>query len=379
MKKTFSELQTYFANRRGFDAFSKMEPHEQNVAKDMLNTLRDVVWFHKQWAFTERNLQFTTVSAYTTGTISGSAGEHTVTGDGTAWPNVINGVQLRSQYMRVNGILYRILRRTSTTKIVLEAGLKEDIAAGTAYSIHFIEYPVRQDVAGIRDAKIDIEPLEIRPKNMVIPIDTDIGFPEIIYPAGQTEVDFATATATLTNDSTTVSSVSGITIDENLIGMAITQRTAIDTYYIVDVDSGASTFTLDRPFGGATAVATTVVLNSKGTPLLGLKPFPDTRRVVEIEYTKEAPIMVDDDALSGLPNDLPILKGIDVLTTKWESVGEKGFINEVLFQNKEFKDSLRVLAMRGSPTHRRMYSTKDLHQRFRRDTNPWNRIGRGSG
>jgi len=111
------------------------------------------------------------------------------------------------------------------------------------------------------------------------------------------------------------------------------------------------------------------------TPLLGVRPLPDTRYLIRVNYTFEPDEMTADGDITRLPNDTPMLRGIDVITTKWQTVGERGFINEVLFQDKKFKESLNVLNRRWTPNQRRMFVIQDRHvkaNRFR-NSNPWNR------
>jgi hypothetical protein len=180
-KIPYSGLQKYLANRKGQLTFARLDAHVQSEALLRLNELYEFIWFWKQWGFSGDRMQFTTVGPYTTGTVSGSAGSRTLTGSSTSWPTHVSGVPLRGQVIMLNGKPYRVAYRASTTSIILEAPLTEDIAAGSAYTIYFVMYPLRWDIAGIRSAKFDIgNPLAQMPEAMT-PIDEMAGEPDILY------------------------------------------------------------------------------------------------------------------------------------------------------------------------------------------------------
>ena len=371
MKYTFSELQTYFASKLGFDAFSKLPTHTKNHFKIKLNELLNWVWYHKQWSFSGERTQFTTVPPYSTGTVSGTAGEYTLTGGSTSWPTHVNGVPLKGQLILLGAKLYKIRARISTTKIILEAPLADTLSSST-YKIYFAFYPMRQDIGAVRQYWVDnSDPLEWRPEGM-LEQEVREGTPEVLFNAGQATEEFLSGTGTFTNDSKTVSSVSGITIEDALIGKSITPLTSNNAYYIVDVNSGASTLTLDRTFKESTATGATFLIDPKGTPIFGVKPYPTLRHLIQVAYTFQPTKLIGDNDLSGLPNDVPLLAGIEVMGTKWETVGERGFINEVIYQDKKFKESLKVLNFRGTPMASRFYTPGEKFSSREKGSNPWN-------
>lgn len=371
MKYTFSELQTYFASKLGFDAFSKLDTHTRTHFKIKLNELLNWVWYHKQWSFSGDRTQFTTVPPYETGTVSGTAGEFTVTGSGTSWPAHVSGVPIKGQLILIGAKLYKIRARISTTKIILEAPLADTIS-GLTYKIYFAFYPTRPDIGAIRQQWYDnSDPLGWKPEG-ILEQEVNEGTPEVLYNAGQLKEEFLSGTGTFTNGSKTVSSVSGFTIEDALIGKPITLLTSNNTYYIVDVDSGGSTLTLDRTFKETTATGATCLIDAKGTPLIGIKPYPTLRHLIQIAYTFQPTKLIGDNDISELPNDAPLLAGIEVMGTKWETVGERGFINEVIYQDKKFKDSMKVLNFRGTPLKKRFYTPGEQFESGKRGTNIWN-------
>lgn len=373
MKDVYLKFKTYYANQKKADSWDSLSSSEQTEGEILINLLRDEIWFHKPWGFCGRKQNLTFVAPYTTGTIEGTGGKHVIDGTSTAWPTHVEGIPLRNQFILIGSKLYKIMDRISTTKLILDSPLVADIAAGSAYTIYFLEYPLRWDVGAIRDVIRDTDPITGRPESIIIPTNTE-GESDVWYPAGQSEEAFETGTGTFTNGSRTVSSVGTITPADHHIGMAVTPESVWDVYYIVDFDAGSSTFTLDRAYSGATLTAQNLILNPVGTPLIGFRDYPGSREIVRILYTKEPSKMRGDYDLSGLPNDVPLYRAIKVVVTQWDAVGERGYINEVLFQDKKFVASLKLLQMRGTPSNLRMYTLHDLHSKFRRyrDTNPWN-------
>lgn len=373
MKYIYSKLKDYYAASHGVDAWSKLTDGTKVKAEVQINMLRDEIWFHKQWGFCKRSQNITVVPPYTTGTVSGTIGEHVLTFDGASLPAHVEGVPVRGQMIFIDNKLYKIADRISTTKAILASPLVNTVAAGTSYKIYFAEYPIRWDVGGIRDVIFDQDPITPRTESMV-PTENTEGTPEMWYPAGQTEEDFGSGTGDFANDSRTVSNVASITPADHHIGMAITPESVFDVYYITDFDAGADTFTLDRPYSGANLTTETFILNPAGTPLIGLRDYPQTKDIIRLIYTRQPSLMRDDNDLSGFPNDGPLLRAIEVAATEWKTVGERGFINEVLFKDKLFKRSLKLLNFRGSPTQLRLMTLYDVRgqQRRYRNTNPWN-------
>lgn len=374
MIRNLGQLQTYLAGRRGFNTFNDLDSAEKIVANTRLNLLRDLIWYYKQgWGFNRSIHQFSTIDIFTTGTVSGTVGTNTLTGDSTSWPINVQGVPLKGQILIINDKPYIILNRVGTEEITLEGKLVETLPAGTTYTIHFLNYPTRWDIGAIRGVTRDITPIGTRPEE-ITPQDNDVGPVDMISIVGQTQEEFDSGTGDLTNGSAVVTNVTGITLDDSLIGKALINVSVPDVYYIIGANNGASTITLDRNYGNSNAVTATIVVDPKGTPVLQVKPFPSERELIRLSYTTSAPEMVDNEDLTNLPNDVPMLSGIDVMVTSWETVGERGFINEVLFQDKKFKESLRVLAYRGVSLQRRMYLPQDRFVRANRfrNSNPWN-------
>lgn len=371
MKWTFLSLKAFYAGKKGASGWTRLSAADKVEGEQLINVARDETWYAKQWSFCGRKQNLTLVAPYATGTVSGSKGGHVLTGDSTAWATHVYGVPIRGQMAYVGSKLYKIKDRISTTKLIIDSPLVAAIAAGTSYKIYFVEYPLRWDVGAIRDVIRGTDPLTGRPEQMM-PVEGAEGTPELWHPAGQTEEDFETGTGTLTKDSRTVSSVAAITPADHHIGMALTPESVHDIYYIVDF-SGTN-FTLDRAYKGATLTATNIRLNPAGTPLIGFRDFPQSMDIVRLVYTKQPPKMRGDYDLSGLPNDVPLLRAIQVIITEWETVGERGYINEVLWRDRKWKDSLKLLELRSGQINQRFMTLHDLHtkQRRFRNSNPWN-------
>jgi hypothetical protein len=159
-----------------------------------------------------------------------------------------------------------------------------------------------------------------------------------------------------------------------MVGMALLEKTNYQIFHILSVDTGAGTAVLDRTNNGSAISGASYAINPMGTPLYGLKAFPNARHLVEVNYTFAPPKLVQDNDLTLLPTDTPMLAGIDVIVTKWETVGERGFINEVLYQDKKFIQQMeKVLRFRGTGMTQRMYTLQEFqNRRYPRQSNPWN-------
>lgn len=375
MKYRFEELLKYWAERKGGKAIADLDSKELDLANKGINFVRETIWYHKQWGFAGDKMYLSLREPYREGTIEGTVNTPYVTVSDATLVEQIEGVPFRGAFLTVGTRLYEIKKvDVSGNRFILANNLIGTIPAGTAYTVYFIEYNIRWDVGALRKVIIDEQtPLDIRPEKMNAS-EIEEGESEVCFAAGQSEVEFDSGVGTLTNGSDEVTTVSGFDLtDSQLIGKSVTSKANTDFYYIIDVDDSASKIFLDRPFSGATETGAVLIVDPRGTPKLGFQPYPEAARTIKILYTKQLPILRDNDDLTGLPNDVPMLAGIDVLTTKWETVGEKGFVNAVLFADRQFVRSMRVLNFRQTNSNLRMFTKDEMNGRSRRDTNPWNR------
>lgn len=373
MKYVLSSLRDYYAQRKGLADYSNgLDTKGKALCDIAINEVYNTVWYAKQWGFSGRDMAFTTVPTSSVGTVSCSAGEHILTVSGGTVSSPVNGLPLRGAYLYVGSKLYRIMDYTSST-YVLENPLTADVASGTTYKIYFIKYPVRWDIGAIRKVTLDdTKVLEVVTEQLN-EAEVSEGEPDVIYVSGQSDAEFDTGTGTLTLGSNEVTAVSGVTLtDSSLIGKTLIKQGEFDPYIIIGVNSASTKLILNRPYGGTTASGATIIINPIGTPLFALKPYPTSRQVVRIHYTFQPPVLRASNDLTLLPNDVPILVGLDVMTTKWETVGEKGFVNEVLFQDKKFMASLKLLNFRGTSTRQRLHTANESAQTILRNSNPWN-------
>lgn len=343
MKKTFLELKNYYAAKRGYGSFDSLDANEQVVALAAINQVIDTVWYYKQWAFTKAFTQFTTLAPLTTGTVSGSVGEKTITFSGVTLQESYYGVPLQGQLLYIGGDVYKIEKYKSSSSLVLSTGLKGALSA-SGYQILFVNYPTVYGIGAIRGVKSDLNFIEFGNEEQV-DSDNRVGTVEMIYGAGTLGFDFKEFTGSLSDDASTITSVSGVTAADEHIGMSVMVENVGEVFKIVDIDSGD--FILDRKFQGTAISGGTFILLPKETPLIGVYPYPQTAQLIGVSYTKEHPELVEDTDRSWLPNDTPILAGLDYMAVKFEEVGE-GNINEKILNDRKFIASMRVLNSRGS-------------------------------
>ena len=366
MRKTVAEFKAYFAGKIGAKSFDTVSGPKQATFLDGLQMIYEKAWYSGPYSFSKASMSFTTEPIYSVGTATGVAGEFYVD-ISTNISGISGGKSLRGAYLKVGNILYKIKRADTTNdRFVLETALTGNIASGSSYSVFFVNYPLKWDVGRIRGGQINDEVLSFLPEDMLSD-DVDQGTPEILYSGGFTEEDFAEVTGTLTQGSDEITSTSGLTLTQDLIGKSVLVEGTSDINYIRDVDDSANKIYLECKHSGTAVSGGTFIIEPKGTPLIGLDPIPDTRQVVKINYTFTPNQLKLDGDMTLLPNDLPIMTGLDLMATKWETVGEKGFINETLFNDKKFTQSLDVLKFSRAKPQSRIYNLSDYNGKgFRR-------------
>lgn len=362
MKKTVAEFKSYFAGKIGSASFDKVSAPKQAIFLDGLQMIYEKAWYSGPYSFAKDTMKFTTEPVYSVGTASGTAGEFYVS-ISTSIASVSNSKSLRGAYLKIGNLLYKIKRADTTNdRFVLETALTGDIASGSSYSIYFIDYPLRWDVGRIRDGAVNDEVLSFIPESLLDRC-VEEGTPEILFSNGFTEEDFASVTGTLSNGDDEITSTSGLTLTQDLIGKSIIVSGQSEINYIRDVDNANTKIYLENKYKGTSVTGGTFIIEPKGTPLIGMSPIPSQRKVVKINYTFIPNSLKEDADMTLLPNDLPIMAGLDLMATKWETVGEKGFINETLFNDKKFQQSLDVLKFSRAKPQQRMYNVYDYKSR----------------
>lgn len=371
MKYTFSELQDYFAQRRGFNDYDAMKAKDQNAADILINLILDRIWYHKQWGFNGDRMQFSFVPPLS-GTVTGTAGEHEVT-LGTAINTSYEGLKIRGQYILINSRLYKIIRQRSTTVLSLDSVLQSTVS-GIVYTIYFLDYPLYPWIGAIRGIKRNTDDVTFLPEYMT-EIDNTVGNADFAHLAGMSdEAFFSDGTISVTAGSAEFAhSATGVSKEHVGKALLLKKAGAYAYYKIVDVDTVNNKWIVDRNYSGSTETTLAFEIQPRGSMLLRFKSYPSIRELVEIKYTVAPDKLVNDDDVTLLPSDIPMIAGIEVVATQWESVGE-GNINEVLFKDKKFKESLKSLNFRGSSLQTRMYSAAEAMRlrRWPRGTNPWN-------
>lgn len=371
MKYTFGEFKEYFANRRGFATFADMKTELQRSSMKDINTLLERVWYHKQWGFSGKTKQLTLVPAVSN-TASGTAGEAVVT-LGTAISTSYEGVPVAGQLLQVGSRSYVIRYVRSTTVVVLDTPLAETLSS-TAVQIVFPYYCLPYDVGSIRFINRGNDDLLFLPEQMTA-TDHATGEPDFAFNAGQNTEDFlSSGSVSLTNGSREALYSSTVSVQH--IGMAIQLKVSnnYQWYTVVDAQTTGNKWILDRSFTGTSGSGISYALNPRGIQRIGFKSFPITREVVEVAYTKAPNKLVNDADQTELPDDSPMIAGIEALATLWESVGE-GNINDAIFKDKKFLNSLKTLNFRGVSLQNKLYTQEEVMRlrRFPRNSNPWNR------
>jgi len=375
MKYTYSEMQTYFASRRGYNAFSDMDTKDQTQSKILINLVLERIWFAKQWGFSGDRFQMTFVPSLS-GTVTGTAGEHEVT-VGSALNESYEGIKLEGQYILIDSRLYKILRRRTSTVLSLDGPLQSTVSAAT-FKLYFLDYPLPPWVAGVRSIKRNEEDVTFLPE-FVSEIDNTEGESDFAHLAGSTQSAFkSNGTVTMTLNSQEVLHSASAEVTQQHVGKAflLKKSSAYEFYKIIDVDTANNKWIIDRPYLGATEASLTYEIEPRGTQVIRFKPFPTSRELVEIKYTYAPTKLVNDNDRTLLPTDNPMMAGIEVVATQIESVGE-GNINEILFKDKKFNQALKSLNFRGSSMQNRMYTQQEVTRlrRWPRNTNPWNQGG----
>lgn len=377
MRYSFLEAKNFYASRRGFDSFANMTPQLKNSATIQINQIYDYLWYFKQWGFTGDTFRITFVPSITN-TVSGTAGERVIT-FGTAVNESYSGVKVIGNYVLIAQRLYKLIRRRSSTVWTIDSPLLSDISGATV-AIYFIEYPLPYNIGAIRSVKRGLDDIAYIPEYLT-EINNQEGIPDYAYNAGQLEEDFLNS-GTLTVADGSNQMIYTDTVSVNHIGMSLLlkESTKFQFYRVIDVDTtggaGTNKFIVDRAYQGSATSAVSFILNPKGLQKIGFKDFPTTRELVEIKYTIAPNKLIDDDDMTQLPDDSPLMAGIEVVAEKWEAVGSNN-MNAVVFQDKKFKEALRVLNWRATPLQNKIYTIQEVNRirRYPRQSNPWNLFG----
>ncbi len=374
MKSQFSEFKQYYAAKRGFSAFSALPAEVKVAAPQQINALYEQIWYAKQWGFSGKTEQLSFVPSQSV-MVSGTAGERVVT-FGASVAATIGGLQVEGQYLSVGTRLYRLQYRRSATVWAIEAPLASTLSSASG-TILFAFYPMPYDFGAVRFIKSNGEDIRFLPE-VLTEIDHSEGTPDFAHLAEATTVDLknnGTVTVADNSRNATLSEAGEVTIDH--IGKSFLLKEANNMQYfkVVDVVTASDIWVLDRPYRGDATSGVSYALEPRGTQRIGFKPVPTARKLVELKYTLAPNKLVGDEDMTLLPTDSPMYAGIDVIATQWEAVGE-GNINEVLFNDKKFVKSLKVLNFRGTPLQNRLYDLGSVSKlrRQARDTNPWNRF-----
>ncbi len=380
MKYPVADLKAYYASKRGFTTWASMAADQQVAGLNQMNQLYDLIWYWKGgWGFNGSKQQLSLIAPLGN-TVSGTVGERVIT-FGTAVNASYYGISLVGQYVSIGGRLFRLAYRRSSTVYTLDAPLLAT-ASAAACTIYFVRYPLSYRIGAIRNAKRNQDTLDYVPEVMT-PADFTSGTPDFAYNAGRLEQDFLSS-GTLTVSSTNPNRfVYTGTVSVDHIGMTLLVKKsgAYQYFTVIDVETtggaGTNYFIVDRDYTGANEASLTFALNPAGLQMIGFKDLPSATELIELSFTFAPNKLINDADLTQLPDDTPMLAGIEVLGTKWETVGERGFINEVMFQDKKFKESLKVLNLRGTPLQNRLFSMLDMKNmtRFARNSNPWNTRG----
>lgn len=374
MKYPYSEFKEFYANKRGFADFSDLKTQDQRSAERQINMVLEEIWYAKQYGFTSRKFIQSFVPAVVT-TATATAGEATITFADSV-DATYNGVLTVGQKLSVGNREFRLAYRRSGTVWAVNGRFPSTIAAGTSAKIIFDRYPLPLDVGGVRFVTytgLD-EPLPYVPEYLTDIQNTE-GTPDVAYNAGITEQDFlASGTVNVDQDSR-IAEYSGTVSDEH-IGMWLVLKVTnkMRLYKIVDIDTATDDWILDRPYTGSDADAVSLVLNPRGMQMIGFKPLPTDRELFEVVYSFAPYKLVEDSDLTQFPTDTPMLAGVEAVALAWERLAEGASINEVLFKDKKFKQSMKALSFRATPMQWRMFSMNEVFRlrNFPRNTNPWN-------
>ena len=330
MKYPFSDIKAYYAAKRGMATFASMETYLQTAAIIQLNTLYNLIWYSKQYGFSGAKFQLTLVPPVTN-TVSGTLGENILT-FGTAVSASYYGTLTVGQYVQINNRMYRLLYRRSSTIFTVDRPLAETVS-GVGCIIYFANYACPYNVGAIRYISFGLgEYLPYVPEYMT-PFDQVAGTPNFAYNAGRSTVAFLdSGTVTTVNGSQNLVYSGTVTIAAIGKNLLLKVSSGFEYFKVIDVVTaggvGVNYYVVDRPFTGTGASSLSFILDPVGTQLIGFKEFPAAIDTAEVAFTFAPNKLLYNNDLTLLPDDNPMMVGIEVIATKWETVGE-GNINSV--------------------------------------------------
>lgn len=143
-----SSVLTTTAHRNPLDETSK-----RASILDMLNAKYQAIIMGKHWTFMHDHSDFNLEAPYTTGTVSLTNGDETVTGTSTEWAATIQARDIF--FLEGSSQVYRVASLTSTTALELETQFSEETTSGDSYTIARNAYKMPKECGEILNISLD--------------------------------------------------------------------------------------------------------------------------------------------------------------------------------------------------------------------------------
>ena len=293
---------------------------QRALVKRLINEAVAVVASTHEWPELWDRSFFTTVAAYTTGTVAVTEGLTTVTGTGTTFTAAMVGRKFRAGS---DTAYYVIAAFVSTTEVTLEAAYQGTTATGATYSIYQDEYRLLADVDQVkllRQLQNGVALISTHPSafDLELPAPSSMGPASYSIFVGTKKDTYSTGTVSMSVGRTLLGSSTAWTTPQGL-GRGTKLQIGSLVFTVRSVDNATQITTYEA---AATAIsASTSYVALLDNAVMQLYTIPNTAETYPYRYQRIPALLDADQDFPDLPLYLhPLIKPY-VLQYLWEAKG----------------------------------------------------------
>jgi hypothetical protein len=338
---SFREIQTRVC--RGFDWPSIAELLETDEGQDTLDEIKAVIndAYEKLLAYKQamdwqkRDGVIVTKASYTTGTVTVTQGDRTITGAGTTFTRDMVGQKIQitnsADTLDPANDVYRITAFVSATELTIDIGYIPADGSGLSYEVFYDTYVLPPDFSSFEVARrVDTMVTYHNDDHYLRSSSSTDANPYAMMLLGLSVSPFYDG-----GDTATVSITQGL---KAAVGVNTAwDSTMVEKYvrfgnhgklYRIDAVSDANNLTIDKAFAGDTVTAGTHQIEPPGMYLARFVAAPTVARMVPYRYWPKFIRLESDDDVPIVPNEHVLVDGAKwlwhdqeghtALSEKWE-------------------------------------------------------------
>lgn len=278
-----------------------------NSANRQINQAIHKVISEEDYSFLRTEGHVRAQASESTGTVTATEGDTSITGAGTAWNRTMEG-----QLIIVNGFHHRIRSVSSTTALVMD---QPYLIAGNillSYTVHFDSYKFPRDLLKVYHMRQLNTPSELLNANTHLEVQHFLLFDNQTGVSNRVDMDFnstmsdfyTAGTATTTTGSPTVTGIGTSFATQNLENLATFRFADQDRKYQIQAVVDGLTLTLTENFRGTGQTGQNYVIDPAGIRRFRVLDYTDFDRYIILEYKRGIPLLVDDtDTPAPIPEE----------------------------------------------------------------------------